>query len=81
MTAVSPTKMQDPHPANIEGNKIQKHVFTHEINWSHAAIAVAAIYATYKFGQWVSDSSGESEAEESDEFSVSPGDMQEIALE
>lgn len=35
--------MRDPMPANIEGEKVQRHVFKHEINWGYVAVAVAAV--------------------------------------
>jgi hypothetical protein len=31
--------MQDPQPENIMGEKVQRHVFKHEINWGYVALA------------------------------------------
>jgi hypothetical protein len=39
--------MRDPHPANISGEKVKRHVFKHEINWGYVAAAVALIVAVY----------------------------------
>ena len=39
--------MRDPKPENITGEKTQQHVFKHQINWSHAAIAVAILVLSY----------------------------------
>lgn len=36
--------MRDPEPGNISGEKVQRHVFKHEINWGYVAIGIAAIY-------------------------------------
>lgn len=35
--------MRDPKPANISGSK--QHVFKHQINWSHVALAVVLLVA------------------------------------
>ena len=35
--------MRDPMAENISGQKVQRHVFKHEINWGHVAIAAAAV--------------------------------------
>ena len=35
--------MRDPDPSNISGEKVQRHVFKHSINWGYVAIAVAVV--------------------------------------
>lgn len=40
--------MRDPEPANISGEKVQRHVFKHEINWGHVAVALAVIVVAVK---------------------------------
>jgi hypothetical protein len=40
--------MRDPSPENISGEKVQRHVFKHEINWGHVAVAVAVIVVAGK---------------------------------
>jgi hypothetical protein len=40
--------MRDPKPDNISGEKVQRHVFKHEINWGYVAVAVALIVVAYR---------------------------------
>jgi hypothetical protein len=40
--------MRDPHPENIGGSKVQKHVFEHSMNWGHIALAVAVLVVVWK---------------------------------
>jgi len=35
--------MRDPHPENISGQKVQRHVFKHEIQWGYVAISLVAV--------------------------------------
>jgi uncharacterized oligopeptide transporter (OPT) family protein len=35
--------MRDPMPTNISGEKVQRHVFKHEINWGYVAVAVVVL--------------------------------------
>lgn len=51
--------MQDPAPENITGEKVQQHVFKHQINWGHVVVGVAVIYAAWKGAQLVGASGGE----------------------
>lgn len=57
--------MQDPVPENISGQKVQRHVFKHEIQWGYVLLAVVALVALWKFGGALggdgSDESDESE--------------------
>lgn len=39
--------MRDPNPENISGEKVQRHVFKHEINWGYVTIAAAVVVAVY----------------------------------
>ena len=39
--------MNDPLPENIQGEKVQRHVFKHEINWGYVALAVAVVATAY----------------------------------
>lgn len=43
--------MRDPSPENITGKKV--HVVNHEINWGHAALAIAAIFVVWQLSGWV----------------------------
>jgi hypothetical protein len=37
----------DPAPENIQGTIVQKHTFTHEVNWGHVMLAVALLAIAY----------------------------------
>lgn len=40
--------MRDPDPSNISGEKVQRHVFKHSINWGYVALAVAISLVAWK---------------------------------
>jgi hypothetical protein len=42
--------VRDPDPENIAGEKVQKHVFKHEIQWGYVALAVVAVAVVWKVG-------------------------------
>lgn len=41
--------MRDPHPANIKGEKVQRHVFKHEIQWGYVVLGLVALVVIWKF--------------------------------
>jgi hypothetical protein len=47
-------RVQDPQPENITGEKVQRHVFKHEIKWGQVAIGVAALATVYVVYQGLS---------------------------
>jgi hypothetical protein len=55
--------MRDPEPANIDGEKVQKHVFKHEINWGYVAIAVAVVAVAWRASQLASEGKDEGDSE------------------
>lgn len=57
--------MQDPHPSNISGEKVQQHVFKHEIQWGYVLLAIVALVAMWKFSGAIA-ASGSDEPDESD---------------
>ena len=42
--------MQDPVPENISGQKVQRHVFKHEIQWGYVALALVLVLVVWKVG-------------------------------
>jgi len=58
--------MQDPRPENIRGEKVQHHVFKHEIQWGYVVIGVAVLAILYVYMQRTG-----SESHESDESGAS----------
>lgn len=40
--------MQDPELANISGEKVERHVFRHEVKWGQVAVGVAVLYTVYR---------------------------------
>lgn len=62
--------MRDPEPQNIHGEKVQKHVFKHEINWGYVVLGLVALFALVKFGPPVVSSVGDDD----DETAGSGGD-------
>lgn len=52
--------MTDPLPENIRGEKVEKHVFSHdvhhEVNWGHVSLAVALIVLLWMLSRWYRDS-------------------------
>jgi hypothetical protein len=57
--------MRDPHPDNISGQKVQRHVFKHEIQWGYVLLAVVALIAMWQLSGAVASSAGD-ETDESD---------------
>jgi hypothetical protein len=54
--------MRDPSPENISGEKVQRHVFKHSINWGYIAIALAVVLAVLTFAPAASsDDEGKTE--------------------
>ena len=53
--------MRDPNPSNITGEKVQRHVFKHSINWGYVAIAVAAVVVALKLLSDASDDEGKNQ--------------------
>lgn len=47
------TDRLEPLPENIDGERVEKHVFTHEINWGHVAAGVGALAIAWVMYQWV----------------------------
>ena len=48
--------MRDPHPENIDGRKVQRHVFKHEIQWGYVALALVVLVVAVQFsGRFASD--------------------------
>jgi len=39
--------MRDPKPSNIKGQKVQRHVFKHEIQWGYVALGVSIVVVMY----------------------------------
>lgn len=39
--------MQDPQPSNITGEKVQQHVFKHEVDWGHIIIGIVVLFAVW----------------------------------
>jgi len=39
--------MKDPQPSNITGEKVQQHVFKHEVNWGYVVIAAVVLFAVW----------------------------------
>lgn len=48
--------MRDPSPQNISGEKVQRHVFKHSINWGYVALALAVIVVGWKIAPAASSS-------------------------
>lgn len=42
--------MRDPKPENIDGQKVQRHVFEHTVNWGYVALAIAVILVAWQIG-------------------------------
>lgn len=57
--------MRDPNPDNISGEKVQRHVFKHSINWGYVALAVAVLLLGWKIAPAVT-SDGEDEDKNED---------------
>lgn len=55
--------MRDPEPANISGEKVQRHVFKHEINWGYVILAIAAVAVAWKLSQSVDEGNHEDDGE------------------
>jgi len=54
--------MKDPHPENIQGEKV--HVIEHQVNWGHVVGGVAALYVAWQvFGGLSSAEGGDDERE------------------
>ena len=53
--------MRDPNPSNITGEKVQRHVFKHSINWGYVAIAIAAVVVALKLLSETSDDEGKNQ--------------------
>jgi hypothetical protein len=43
--------LRDPEPGNIAGEKVERHVFKHQINWGYVVLGLAGLYAVYRLGQ------------------------------
>lgn len=56
--------MQDPTPENITGQKVQRHVFKHEIQWGYVALALVLVLVLWKVGPLLVDGSDDDEAGE-----------------
>jgi hypothetical protein len=39
--------MQDPSPENIDGSKLEKHVFEHRVDWGYVVLGLSAALAVY----------------------------------
>jgi len=53
--------VRDPNPSNITGEKVQRHVFKHSINWGYVAIAIAAVVVALKLLSETSDDEGKNQ--------------------
>lgn len=38
----------EPAPENVDGRVVETHSFEHRVNWSHVALALAALYVAWK---------------------------------
>lgn len=48
--------MMEAAPENVEGKIVQKHVFTHEVNWGYVAMGIGLLGVAYLlFGDRGSD--------------------------
>ena len=54
--------MRDPAPSNITGEKVQRHVFKHEIQWGYVLLALVALVAIWKFGGVFASADGDDES-------------------
>lgn len=49
--------MMEAAPENVEGKIVQKHVFTHEVNWGYVALGLGLLGVAYLlFGDRASES-------------------------
>lgn len=46
-TCVAVFGEMSPKPENVSGEKVEQHVFKHEINWGHVAISLAVLFVGY----------------------------------
>jgi len=53
--------VRDPNPSNITGEKVQRHVFKHSINWGYVASAIAAVVVALKLLSETSDDEGKNQ--------------------
>lgn len=61
-------RMADPAPENITGEKVEKHVFSHDVqhkvNWGHVSLGVAVVVLVWVVSRWYQN------REDDDESSV-----------
>jgi hypothetical protein len=57
--------MRDPQPENIAGEKVQRHVFKHEVNWGYVALALVGLLVVLKLSSAIANSDDEDEDEKS----------------
>lgn len=73
--------MRDPEPSNIEGRKVERHEFSHVVNWGYVAMGLGLLALAWVVYQLVSSTeSGRSgrpgelvdgdESEESEQIEV-----------
>jgi hypothetical protein len=55
--------LRDPEPGNIAGEKVERHVFKHEVNWGYVVLGVAGLYAVSRLAQLL-DGGGEGKNED-----------------
>lgn len=53
----------EPRPENISGEKIERHVFEHSIQWGHVTLGIAAIVVAWKGAQLLGGGNDEEDAE------------------
>jgi hypothetical protein len=60
--------MEDPLPANIEGEKRVVHSVEHRVNWGYVAAAVVALVVLLKVAPALADRNDSAGSEESEEW-------------
>lgn len=58
--------MQDPMPENIDGSKVERHVFKHSIEWGHVALGIGMVVVAVVVWRVASGESDEDDQDESE---------------
>ena len=53
----------EPEPSNISGEKIEKHVFEHRVDWGYVAVGIAVIAVAWFAYQLMADPSPKNQEE------------------
>jgi hypothetical protein len=51
----------EPKPENVTGEKVQKHVFKHRVDWGHVALGLGVIAVAWVAYQTLAESSPKNE--------------------